>query len=310
MHGRIIAAFMLMMAASLSIGCTPEAVPAATPDAKRGEGEALVLGDISDEAAETIAGTQPLADYLAARLMEQGIARGRVRIAPDLSTMVRLVESGEVDVYFDSPYPVLIVSRKTGAKPILRRQKYGVAEYHSVFFTRADAGLAELADLPGQMVAFEEAFSTSGYMLPLAHLLEAGMNPVEKSSPVVPVADDEVGYVFSTADNTTIQWVISGRVPVGVIDNVTFSRLPADTRSKLVIIGRTEAVPRQMVLVRPGLDPALVEAITNELLAMDESADGQAVLDIFLTSEFDEFPQGATTALERMEAFYELAQTR
>ena len=147
-------------------------------------------------------------------------------------------------------------------------------------------------------------------MLPLAHLLEAGMNPVEKSSPVVTVAADEVGYVFSTADNTTIQWVISGRVPVGVIDNVTFSRLPANTRSELVIIARTEAVPRQMVLVRPGLDPALVKAIETELLAMDESEAGRAVLDIFLTSKFDEFPQGATPALGRMEALYELAQGR
>ena len=160
------------------------------------------------------------------------------------------------------------------------------------------------------MVAFEEAFSTSGYMLPLAHLLEAGMNPVEKSSPGVTVAADEVGYVFSTADNTTIQWVISGRVPVGVIDNVTFSRLPADTQSELAIVAETEAVPRQMVLVRPGLDPALVEAIETELLAMDESEAGQAVLDTFLTSEFDEFPEGATPALGRMEALYELAKER
>ena len=55
-------------------------------------------------------------------------------------------------------------------------------------------------------------------------------------------------------------------------------------------------------------DEELVAAIIAELLAMDESEAGQEVLEIFLTSEFDEFPQGAAAALERMRTLYELAQ--
>jgi phosphonate transport system substrate-binding protein len=294
---------LLMLAA-----CGPQAEP--TPEAATAvpEGRTLVLGDISDEAVETIRGTQPTADYLAAQLAEQGITAGAVKIAPDLDTMIQWMRDGDVDLYFDSPYPVLVISDETGATPILRRFRFGVPEYHSVFFVPADSELDSLDDLLGQMVAFEESFSTSGYMLPLSFLIEQNMNPVEKSAPEAGVAEDEVGYVFSTADDTTVQWVISGIVPAGVVDNVTFSRLPEETQAQLKIIAATEDVPRQLVLVRSGMDAELVEAIRTALLEMDESADGQAALETFQTTEFAEFAEGAEAALARMRTLYDLVQ--
>lgn len=272
------------------------------------EGTALVIGDISDEPAETIKGTQPLADYLAAELKDYGITHGEVKIAPDLETMINWMEQGEVDIFFDSPYPALVISQEAGATPILRRLKYGVDQYHSVFITKTNSEFDTLSDLKGEMVAFEEAFSTSGYMLPLAYLIESGMNPTLKNNPETAVSTDEVGYVFSTADNTTIQWIISGIVPIGVIDNVTFGRLPEETQEELQIIAETENVPRQLVLVSSHVSETLTLAIKDELLEMEENEAGQTALDIFLTTEFDEFPDGAQKSLERMGELYELVQ--
>lgn len=271
-------------------------------------GEALVIGDISDEPAETIKGTQPLADYLATELADYGISHGEVKIAPDLDTMTQWMEEGKVDLYFDSPYPALVISQEAGATPILRRLKYGVDQYHSVFISKADSEYDDLSDLKGEMVAFEEAFSTSGYMLPLAFLIENDMNPELKNNVETAVSDDEVGYVFSTADNTTIQWIISGKVPVGVTDNVTFGRLPEETQAELQIFAETEDVPRQLVLVSSDVNKELVNAIKTELLEMEENESGQEALDIFLTTEFDEFPEGAEKALERMGELYALVQ--
>ncbi|MBK8985623.1 MAG: PhnD/SsuA/transferrin family substrate-binding protein [Chloroflexi bacterium] len=120
--------FLALMGCTSSTASTPEAAIAVP------ENRALVIGDISDEAAETIKGTQPVADYLAAQLSDFGITEGVVRIAPDLETMITWMDNGEVDTYFDSPYPSLVISEATGATPILRRLKYGVDEYHTVFF--------------------------------------------------------------------------------------------------------------------------------------------------------------------------------
>jgi len=131
---------------------------------------------------------------------------------------------------------------------------------------------------------------------------------VEKESLETAVSSGEVGYVFSTADNTTVQWVISGLAPAGVTDNVTFGRLPADTQAELAVFAETEDVPRQLVLVRAGLDEALVAKIKSELLAMDENEAGQAALETFLTTEFTEFPEGPEKALARMQQIYQMVQ--
>jgi phosphonate transport system substrate-binding protein len=300
---------LFLVALSILVACNGTTEVIVEPETGLIADKAIVLGDISDEPAETIEGTQPMADYLAARLGEYGITRGEVKIAPDLETMTQWMADGEVDIYFDSPYPVLVVSQETGAVPILRRWKYGVSAYHSVFIARKDSGLTSLADLSGRMVAFEESFSTSGYMLPLAYLIEQGMNPVEKADMETAVAPDEVGYLFSTADNTTIQWVVSGRVPIGVVDNVTFELLiPEETREGLTILAATEDVPRQMVLLRSGIEPELAEAIQTILIGVDESEEGQAALETFLTTKFDEFPEGAEAALARMQTLYGLVQ--
>src|SRR3972149_1107605 len=63
----------------------------------------LILADISTDPAKSIKRFQPLADYLAERLGEQGIEAGEVKVAPDLETMVEWIAAGEVDLYFDSP---------------------------------------------------------------------------------------------------------------------------------------------------------------------------------------------------------------
>ncbi len=286
--------------------CQPSPKPTATPQASEPEGHKLVVGDISDEVAETINGTQPLADYLAAQLGEFGIAGAEVKIAPDMDTMIQWVNNGQVDIYFDSPYPALVIRDVTGAQPILRRLKFGVPTYYSVFFVRNDSAIKSLDDLRGKVVAFEEPFSTSGYMLPLAYLIQQGFEPVEAASLDTDVPPEKVGYTFSTADNTTIQWVVSEKAPAGAIDNITYQRLPEATQKELRIIAKTDEVPRQLVLLQPNMDPALAAAIKTALLHMNETEEGKRALEIFLTTEFDEFPEGSEAALAKMQELFQL----
>lgn len=271
----------------------------------------IVLVDISDEPAKKIKRFQPLADYLVVRLSDFGIKAGEVKVARDIETLSQWMASGEADLYFDSLYPAMRVCDQSGALPILRRWKSGVVEYHTVFFARADSGLTSLDDLKGKMIAFEEPFSTSGYMLPLSYLVEHGFNLVEESKADAKVAEDEVGYMFSGEDQNTVRWVLSRKVAAGVIDDENFLDIPEKTRAALNILAETERIPRQLVVVRPNMDPGLVEAVKTVLMGMDQTKEGQAVLKKFKkTAKFDEFPGGIEAALTRMRELYRLVLDR
>ncbi|MCG8363613.1 MAG: phosphate/phosphite/phosphonate ABC transporter substrate-binding protein [Pseudanabaenales cyanobacterium] len=271
--------------------------------------ERIVLGDISDDPLEKIDRYQPLADYLATHLAEFGIGEGAVTIAPDIETMAQMMQSGAVDIYFDSLYPAAIVSQQSGAEPILRRWKKGRAEYHTIFFARADSGITSLEDLQGKLIGVEESESTSGYFLPIVYLLKAELNPVEKQRETDTVAMDEVGYVFTGEDENTIQWVGSRKVAAGVIDSHSFSRIPEESRADLVILAETETVARQVAVIAADIDPQLRAALQQLLLELDESSEGKKILTTFEeTTQFDLLPP--ESGWDRIKELYQVFQSR
>src|SRR5574341_395658 len=288
-----------------------EQAPEATEEAGfTDEDGIIVVGDISDDPANVIEGMQPLADYLAANLGDYGITSGNVVVASSFDDMTELLERGEVDLYFDSVYPATVISDATGAQPVLRRWKDGVEEYNSVIFVRSDSGIETVQDLQGKMIAFDEPVSTSGFVLPYVYLVEQGLTLVEKDSPNEPVAPDEIGYVFSEDDDTSIEWVNSGQVAAAATDNVSYAEdIPEDLRENFVILAETEFLPRQVVIVRPGMNPELQAAIIDVLIHMHESEEGQAALEAFNdTARFDEFPEGLEAAVARMHELLDIVE--
>jgi len=287
------------LVACSSLGREPAVVGTETPVGA--EGSAIVLGDISDDPAEVIDGTQPLADYLAGHLNEYGITSGRVRVVSSASEMAQLMREGKVDLYFDSTYPATLISDEVGARIILRRWRFGVEEYHSVIFASQESGIATLEDLKGHIVAMDAPYSTSGFVLPAVHMIENGLKLVGKKGYDDSVAADEVGFIFSYDDENTLQWVLSDLVSAGVTDDYHFDvAFPADTTEKLILLARTESSPRQVVVARPGLEQDLLEAIKMVLTSIDEDEMGAAPLEAFQTTQFDEFPEGIDLATGRM----------
>lgn len=320
------------MVALLLSGCTLPAVDASNPeeeDAPTAEADpaaeaeladlqdspklsndvTLTLGDVSGNPVRKLRRYQPFAKYLAGQLDGVGIEAGDVKIAPDVETMVQKLKSGEVDLYFDSPFPAMEISELSGATPILRRWKKGVGAYHTVIFSLKGGAIKTAEDLKGQTVAFDDPWSTSGYMLPIAHLKELGFGVEELSSLASEPAPDAVGYFFSGDDDSSIQWVVAGRVGAAAIGSSDFDKIPLETRDRLHVVAETESVPRQLVMVGPHLSPEQVEAIAAVLVAADGSEEGKAALEKFeSTTEFDALPEGTETAFSRLQKLHRLAK--
>lgn len=300
---------ILISPTSCGPSVTSSPVPTVHQSTPAPAGHALVLGDISDDPAEVIEGAQPLADYLAGQLKDFGITSGKVRVATTTEEMIELLKNGEVDLYFDSTYPATLISDASGAKLILRRWKFGVEKYHSVIFASKASGITKLEDLPGHIMAMDAPYSTSGFLLPAVHLLENGFTLAGKKNYGDSVSGQEIGFVFSYDDENTLQWVLSGLVSAGVTDDYNFDQaFPPEAIEKLVLLARTESTPRQVVVARAGLDEKLLEAIKQNLVGMNTTEAGKAVLKPHQTTQFDEFPDGIETATARMRKMMELVK--
>ena len=279
------------------------------PSADATASRVIVFGDISDDPGEVIEGTQPLADYVAAQLSDFGFSSGQVKVVATADEMTRLLKDGEVDLYFDSVYPATLISDASGAQPFLRRWRYGVEEYYTIIFANAESGITSVDDLPGHMIAMDNPFSTSGFLLPAVYLIERDLKLVGKQAYGDSVADDEVSFVFSYDDENTLQWVLSGLVAAGATDDYHYNvAFPPEAREKLVLLTETESVPRQVVVARPGMDPELLDAIKQILITAHESEAGKAALDPFQTSRFDEFPEGIEAAQNQMREMMQVVQ--
>lgn len=266
------------------------------------EEDLITVGSISTAIKDEAADFRPLVDFLVQSLAHLGVKRGRVVVAQSIEEMADLIRSGKVDLYIDSPFPVVRVSQLAGIQPIAVRWKKGVGEYHSVIFSREDGPVDTLDDLKGRMVAFDDPHSTSGFLLPVATLAERRVGLREYLDPSTSVAPDSVGYVFSGDDENTVFWVLKGLTAAGAMDNVNFIRLSGNRIDRFKILFRTTPVPRQLVACPSDLDPNLRAELKSILLRMHNTEEGRsALLEFQETAKFEALLHKAQQSLETVE---------
>lgn len=283
----------LLLAIVVGCGQASGPPPSAVATALPVPAGVLTIGSVSLNPTQEYEVVQPFADFVAAKLHEVGIGRGRVVVVGSLSRMIEELRAGRVDLLIDSPFPAVFVWQHADVEPVLRRWKRGLDVYRSVVFTRSDSGIESVNDLAGKIIAFAEPFSTSGFLMPKAALASADLRLVNYEDPAASIPRDRVGYVFSNDAENTMFWVLKQKVVAGAINADYFEALAGDRVGELRILLTTEAVPRNVVCVRKGLEPKVVQAIEKVLLEMHLSDEGRASLERYeMTTRFDRFPGG------------------
>lgn len=246
----------------------------------------ISIGVISEDAVKQINRFQPTADYVAARLGDDGtMYEGKVIVVKTIDNMTELLKEQKLDLYMESPFATMIIANKTGSVPFLRRWKDGVADYYSVFIVRKNSSINTLEDFVGKTIAFEDPGSTSGYLLPKAHLIQRGFSVSQSAG------KNNIRYVFSGEDENTPIWVLEGNADIGAISNINFEELPPSIRDNIKVIDRTIDAPRYVVSHRSGMDPVMVERIKQIFLNMDRDEQGMKIMQDFQkTAKYDEIP--------------------
>ena len=308
-----IAGILATLALLLVVGCgsgqnSPATTGSASVDppseATLSRERTIVLGDIeADDPVKKIKRFTPLADHLAANLMEFGIESGSVVIARDIDEMGRYLNDGMVDLYFDSAYPSLAVQELSGTQFIASRWKQGEPTHWSIYITLRDNGITSVEDFVGKVLAFERPDSTGGFVLPAGTLMQQGFTLREVGRPDLHVAPDEIGYYFSQDEQNTVDLLLSGLVAGGGFSNQDYEELPVEIKNMITSFGQTIAVPRQLVSVVPGLDPRLVSKVSDLLIGLDQMEQGREVLEnLKKTKKFDALPPDSAASLQSLKA--------
>jgi phosphonate transport system substrate-binding protein len=297
----------LAAAATLLLGSVSSSNVVAQPrDAS--EVKSLSLGLVSEINRKQI--EDHFADfvrYVARRLNAGGAIDARVVTAPTPFELARLLDQRRVDFYMESAYATYIINFVHGAgKLLLRRWKSGLPDYHSVIFTRRSDGVKRVENLAGKTVVFEDAGSTSGYLLPKLYMLRRGLKLAERSRFTANTLSTDVSYFFAFSRDKLVDAVLSKQADAGAFSNDDLSTLDEKKKSAILVLAQTERLPRHLLSVRSDLDPAVVAKLEAILLSMHESDEGRRILQSADgTTKFDPLPGGESTMRRRLlDSFY------
>ena len=245
------------------------------------------VGTVGADVMDEIRIFQPLVKYLNTVPELKAYSFSAVAAA-DHESVKKLLQQKKMDIYIDSPFPIVTILEKANLKILLRRAKKGVREYHSVIFTLKDSGVSSIDGLEGHTIAFEDRSSTSSYAMPCASLIQDGRTMVAINRLGSSVPAGSIGYVFSEDDANTTLWVLKGKVFAGATNNVYFDEMPDAQREKMTIVYRTDSVARHIVSGRSDLGEEFISILSRSLMEMTETESGRRALKEFEgTSAFD-----------------------
>lgn len=137
--------------------------------------------------------------------------------------------------------------------------------YGAHFFTGADSGIVSLADLKGKTVAFTSPASTSGYLMPVAELVEQNL---------VDSVDGLEGFFseirFAGGYQQALIALARGDVDVAAASDYAYYRhLTLDQRRQITAVS-TRSTVTHLVAVRGDLPYSIVERLKSAIAVQDE----------------------------------------
>jgi phosphonate transport system substrate-binding protein len=232
----------------------------------------LVLGMVPSREAERIVDSlDPLAKLLSERLL----IPVDTFVSTNFTGLVEAIGTGRVDIGFFGPASMVQAIDRHGAKPILASVRRGFSYFKSQFNVRCDSGITSFEQLRGRTIAFVDPASTSGFQFPYVFLLEEhGID-----------ADTDMQAIFAGSHDAAMLAVYNGDVDVattfggtpGSDGRTTIARDFPDVMERVCILGYTGPIPNDGTVVRAGLDEELVQQITQALIEIAQTEEGQAL---------------------------------
>jgi phosphonate transport system substrate-binding protein len=210
-------------------------------------------------------------DALAEMIAERTGYAVESNVATSYAAVIEAMGAGNAQIGWLNTFGYILANEKYGVDVALSTSRFGSTTYKGQIITRADSGIATLADLTGTTFCRPDPLSTSGWIIPSITLAAAGIDPA---------ADIEVSDVGS--HDNVVTAVYNGECDAGAtfVDargNVE-GDLP-DVKDVIVVITESADIPNDTVSFAPDVPADVRESVVNALLDIAGTEEGAAALE-------------------------------
>ncbi len=193
--------------------------------------------------------------------------------------VVEAFGTDRADIAIINSFSYLLAHEKYGANAVLRVIRTGnQAYYRGQIIVRTDSKIEKLEDLNGRSIAYVDASSASGYILPNYLLKKKGIKPsretfaMKHDNVVIMVYQRQVdaGATFYSPPHPLTGEPLDARSRV--------KKQYPDVFEKIKILALTDSLPNDPVVFRKGMSPFMVEKIKNALLKFANSEEGKKIM--------------------------------
>ena len=188
----------------------------------------------------------------------------KVTVASDYAAVVEALRNRTADLAFTHPGGYVLASREAKATIVAKNVWHGKSTFTSRIFVRKDGGVRQLEDLRGKTIAFVDPTSSSGYIYPMALLIQRGL---------VKTRDPRSFFrevVFAGAHDAAMRALLNGHVDAIASFDLAreqYLKDPAE-RERIVFVAETPPIPEAGIAARDGLDPDTFARVRAALISI------------------------------------------
>lgn len=196
-----------------------------------------------------------------------------VMIPQSYVAVVEAFGTKRADISAMNTFGYVLAHERYGAEARMTVLRHGASTYQAQFIARNDDKLKSVADLKGKKLAFVDAASTSGYLLPLKVLKDKGIEPAET--------------VFAGKHDNVVSMIYNGQVDAGA----TFYSPPdaegiqdarrlvktqyPDVEKRVKILELTEGIPNDPIVFRKEMPEEMKNVIVEAFLKFVATPEGK-----------------------------------
>jgi ABC-type phosphate/phosphonate transport system substrate-binding protein len=176
----------------------------------------------------------------------------------------------------------------SGARVVAACERNGALTYRSVLLVNADnKGLHSVEDLqvPGLRVAWSDPHSASGHIFPRAHLVSRGIDPSILEEKFVGSPLNACAAVAEGRADFCACFVTEASAADSALILADVRRVYSAAPWRLRVLGITDPIPCDALLVTAHVDRLLRTRITNALFNLHNDDDGRDALTKLLFAE-------------------------